>query len=256
MKIEGNLSGMPSGFSRLDLLTDGFQKGDLIVIAGRPGQGKTALGMEIMQHIAEYGFSGGIINLEMGVTQLGTRALSSTSTVPMWALNKGSLRPIEWQKITSAGTPLTLHNYRFISASTARTLKSIQAEISGLVENKACRAILVDYLQLIRNPEEKIREREIGSISMMLKEMAQSMDIPVIVLSQLNREVEKRPDKRPYLSDLRDSGQIEQDADIIIFIYPSKEEGIQNIEVAKGRNIGTGNIELIWDKMKTKFSDK
>ncbi len=245
-KHTGKIHGITSGFSEIDSITDGFQRGDLIIIGGRPSMGKTALAMNIIENC---GVPAGVISLEMTDTQIGIRTLASLSGININSLRKGFIRREEWSDIAIATSRMA--NMRVYFSFTARRAADIEKRIIELVEDRKVEIIVIDYLQLIRGNSTRQREREIADISIMLKGMAVDYQIPIIALAQLNRDVERRENKRPIMADLRESGSLEQDADIIAFLYRdeyynknSEDKGIAEIIIAKGRNIGTDVIKL------------
>ncbi len=240
-KNRNELSGIPSGFRDLDNLTDGFQGGDLIIIAARPGQGKSALAIALAENAS---VPVGIISIEMGAHQLGIRTLAQLSGVELWRLRKGILGNDHWPSLTKALSRFAQLPLYF-SFSSKNTIE-IERTITAMVEAYDSKMIILDYLQLTKSNESKKREQEVAEVSRLLKIMAQSYNIPIIAVSQLNREVEKRENKRPILSDLRESGAIEQDADIVIFLYRERQDadGTVELNIAKGRNIGCGTVKL------------
>ena len=247
------IHGIPSGFIDLDNITDGFQKGDFIILGGRPGMGKSAYAMNIIENC---GVSAGVVSLEMSGMQLGIRTLASLSGININSLRKGFIHHNEWSSITTATAQMA--NMPVFFSFSARRAQDIEKRIIELVEDKGAQIIVVDYLQLIRSEGSKQREREIADISVMLKGLAVDFQVPIIALAQLNREVERRENKRPILADLRESGSLEQDADIVIFLYrdeyynkDSTYKGIAEVIIAKGRNVGMDVVKLgfIPDKM-------
>jgi replicative DNA helicase len=256
---KGALSGIPSGLKDLDRLTDGWQRGDLIIVAGRPGTGKSALAMHFAQTSAAAGWPVGFISLEMERHQLGIRSLSSLSEVELWRLRKGFLSSDQLTNIASAVDKFAKLPISYYFA--ARDTRSISKIITLMVEVQGCRLILVDYLQLARaEGGRERREREVAEISWALKTAAQTHGVPIIALSQLNRDVE-REGRRPILADLRESGAIEQDADVVLFLFRAKAwednagKGPIEIIIAKGRNIGTGSITVFFDAERMRFGD-
>ena len=248
----GTLSGVPSGFRDIDGLTDGFQPGDLIIIAGRPGSGKSALAFSIAQEAAKKKNPVGIISLEMGRHAIGIRSLASMSQVSMWSIRKGIVSDSLLADIYSGAKDLSsLPIWFSFSAFDGR---SIEKTITSMVEEKDCKLIVVDYLQLVKNRSSHSREREVAEVSNALKRMTGLTNTPIILLSQLNRNPEKEK-RKPILADLRESGAIEQDADVIIFLHPGEVEGTLECIFAKGRNIGIGNATLNWNKDTMTFSD-
>lgn len=257
-------SGIPSGFKDLDLLTSGFQPGDLIIPAGRPSMGKTAIALSIARNAAPY-VPIGIFSLEMTEDSLALRLLASESRTKLWNLKNGYVAKTEWSVIHRGVTRIAEMPI-FFADRKARTLRALEQSIHSMCVSKNCGLIIIDYLQLIVNDSKgKTREREVSEISQMLKGAAVQYDIPIIALSQLSRAVESRENKRPILADLRDSGSIEQDADIVMFLYrddyydtdkrKSPFTGVVEINIAKGRNIGTGTVKLRWDAETQTFSD-
>lgn len=245
------VTGIPSGFKDLDELTSGFQRGDLIIIGGRPGMGKTAFAMNIAQHVAINTTEPvAIFSLEMSKEQLGIRMLCSEGMVNSSNVKKGQISRDVWSKLTSAasrlgGAPI------FIDDSSAITVLEIRAKARRLkLEHGGLGLVIIDYLQLMRSRGGfERREQEISDISRSLKALAKELKVPVIALSQLNRGVEQRPNKRPVLADLRESGAIEQDADVIIFLY---REEIYN----KTNPAIKGKAEVILEKQRNGPTDK
>jgi len=259
-----SVTGVPTGFVELDKMTSGLQNSDLIVVAGRPSMGKTALSMNIAQHVAmlrEGPIPVGIFSMEMSKEQLVTRLLSSESEVDHSKLRTGTLTSEEWPKLAQAAGKLS-EALIFIDDSPSMSVLELRARARRLKKEHGLGLIVVDYLQLMkgRTAGSDKREQEIAEISRFLKSLAKELNIPVIAISQLNRMVEQREDKRPRLADLRESGAIEQDADVIIFIYRDEvynknkdnNKGIAEIVIGKQRNGPTGTIELAFlDKIAT-----
>jgi len=268
---EDGLSGVPSGFSRLDRVTSGWQKSDLIIVAARPGMGKTALALTMCRNIAiNHKTPIGIFSLEMSTDQLVNRLISSESEIPSNKLRKGNLEEYEFvqlhEKIKDlAEAPI------YIDDTPGLSVFELRAKARRLVKNHGVKIIIVDYLQLMTAGGNKIgnREQEISTISRSLKGIAKELKIPVIALSQVNRGVESRTStsKRPILADLRESGAIEQDADIVTFIYRPEyykiyewensddSRGQAEIIIAKHRNGSLENIRLKFINTLAKFSD-
>ena len=268
---EDGLSGVPSGFSRLDRVTSGWQKSDLVIIASRPGMGKTALALTMCRNIAiNHKTPIGIFSLEMSTDQLVNRLISSESEIPSNKLRKGNLEEYEFvqlhEKIKDlAEAPI------YIDDTPGLSVFELRAKARRLVKNHGVKIIIVDYLQLMTAGGNKIgnREQEISTISRSLKGIAKELKIPVIALSQVNRGVESRTStsKRPILADLRESGAIEQDADIVTFIYRPEyykiyewensddSRGQAEIIIAKHRNGSLENIRLKFINTLAKFSD-
>jgi replicative DNA helicase len=245
--------GVPSGFIDIDRLTCGFQKSDLIIIAARPSMGKTALALNIAYHAAhKAGVPVAFFSLEMSKEQLVQRLMASEGKINSHRLRSGQMEPEEWVALNQV-EELLMKAPIYISDKPSPTPMEIRAQARRLKSRHGIGLIIVDYLQLAQDPRAKSREQEIGGISRALKALAKELDVPVIVLSQLNREVEKRPNKRPILADLRDSGQIEQDADLVLFIYRdevywegSPDKGIAEVWLAKQRNGPIGLVKLTY----------
>ena len=255
---KGKISGVPSGFKDIDAITDGFQPSDLIILGARPSMGKTALSLQIATNAAEKGFPVGVLSLEMGSQALGIRSIASLSQVELWKLRKGILKREDLSALyTAIARCAALPIYFSFSAF---DLEHIRKVIAQMVEVKGAKMIIVDYLQLAKNTKQKTREREIGEISTTLKQCAKTFNVPVLALSQLSRELEKRAaeERRPKLSDLRDSGQLEQDADVVMFLFrdnPKEVQGTVEVHFAKGRNIGLGVAKLYFNGMTMTMSD-
>ncbi|MGC9100556.1 MAG: replicative DNA helicase [Caldisericum sp.] len=253
------LSGIPSGFPSLDKITSGFQKSDLIIIAARPSIGKTSLALNLTEHIAiKSGKPVGFFSLEMSKEQLIERMLAAEAKVDMMRLKTGYLRDEDWPKLTEAYSNL-YEAPIYIDDSPDVTLNDIRTKSRRLKIEAKVEVIFIDYLQLIRS-EQKVENRvlEISQITRGLKNLARELDIPLVVLSQLSRAVEKREDKRPVLSDLRESGSIEQDADVVIFLHVPDEDNKEEIEliVAKQRNGPQGSARLQFLQEYTKFVER
>ncbi len=259
------ITGVPSGFKELDELTTGFQKGDLIVVGGRPSMGKTAFALNIAQHVGvELREPSAVFSLEMSKRQLAMRMLCSEAMVDSNNVRKGFIGKGDWHKLTSAAGRLSDANI-FIDDSSAINVLEMRAKARRLkMEHGGLSLVIVDYMQLMqgRGAFER-REQEISDISRSLKALAKELDVPVIALSQLNRGVEMRMEKRPSLADLRESGAIEQDADVIIFLYRDEvynrddesKRGRAEVIVAKQRNGPTGMVKLTFLNHCTKFTD-
>lgn len=259
------VTGLAMGFPLLDEMTAGMQNGDLIIIAARPSMGKTALAMNIAEHAAIYAKRPvAIFSIEMADEQLVQRLLGSVGRVDQHNLRTGRLNNDDWSKLSSAME--TLHDAPFIIEETsALTIVEMRARARRIArDNPGLGLIIVDYLQLMAGTAKNQTERtqEIGDISRGLKAIAKELDIPVIALSQLNRGVELRVNKRPVMSDLRDSGAIEQDADVVMFIYrdevyneESAEKGYAEIIVGKQRNGPIGHVHLQFVKEMTRFQN-
>ncbi len=257
------ITGVPSGYHQFDKMTAGLQPSDLIILAGRPSMGKTALAMNMVQHTAlNHGTPVGVFSLEMSKAQLGLRLLCSHSKVDSNDLRTGFIKDNDWPKLTRAAGDLSEATI-FIDDTAALSALEMRAKARRLKSEFDIGLIVVDYLQLMRGRADS-REQEISEISRSLKAMAKELDIPVIALSQLNRSLESRPNKRPQLSDLRESGAIEQDADVICFIYRDEvynkaednpKRGIAELIIGKQRNGPTGIIELAFIGKYTSFEN-
>jgi replicative DNA helicase len=246
------LSGVGSGFAEVDSLTDGWQGGDLIILAARPGMGKSALAMVCAENAK---VPVGVISIEMGEHQIGIRTVSKLSNVELWKLRKGLFLDENWHSINAALAKIAMLPIYF--SFTSKNVVEIERMITQMVETYSCKMVIIDYLQLTRGSDHRKREQEVAEVSRLLKCLAQSFNIPIMAVSQLNREVEKRENKRPMLSDLRESGAIEQDADVVMFLYrdTAKTAGPVEIIFAKGRNIGLGTVKLWFDGDKMTFRD-
>lgn len=259
------ITGVPTGFTEFDKLTAGLQPSDLIILAGRPSMGKTALALNVAKNAAmEHRVPVAIFSLEMSEDQLAMRLLCSESRVNSQDLRTGFIKDRDWPKLTKAAGDLSEAPI-FIDDTPGITVLEMRAKGRRLKTEHNIGLLVVDYLQLMqgRSSAER-REQEISEISRSLKAMAKELDVPVIALSQLNRSLESRPDKRPKLSDLRESGAIEQDADVICFIYRDEvyntaeenpKRGIAEVIIGKQRNGPTGKIELTFLDKYTTFEN-
>ena len=255
--------GVATGFNDLDKLTAGFQNGDLVIIAGRPSMGKTALALNIAAFAAAGNrVSTGILSMEMSKEQIMFRLIGSIGRINQKRLRNGRLSDDDWVRVqrsldTLAGAPL------FIDDTPALKPTEVRARARRLKREHDLGLIVVDYLQLMQaGGYNENRNTEISRISQSLKSLARELNIPVVVLSQLNRGVEQRTDKRPMMSDLRESGAIEQDADVIIFIYreerydpETRDKGLAEIIVAKQRNGPTDTVRLVYKGAFTRFEN-
>lgn len=257
------VTGVPTGFPDLDKITAGLQKSDMIIIAGRPSSGKTAFALSIMENAAcGHKVPCAIFSLEMSKESLVQRLLCSRAQVDASKLRGGFLSESDWPKLTRAAGMLSEAPI-YIDDSAMTTVLEMRAKIRRLKKEKDIGLVVVDYLQLVRtHGRMESREREISEISRNLKALAKEMEIPVIALSQLNRGVESRNDKRPMTSDLRESGSIEQDSDVIMLIYrdemynpESPDVGKAEIIIGKQRNGPTGVVQLAFLKQFTRFDN-
>lgn len=276
---EGHLTGVTTGFNRLDDLTSGLQPSDLIVIAGRPSMGKTALALNIAQNSAEAGFPVAIFSLEMSKEQLAQRLLASRAKVDLYRIRSGKLKNEDWPKLTTA-LGILYESPIFIDDTAAQSILEIKAKARRLTKQHNIKLIIVDYLQLVKGRHDADnREQEISDISRSLKAMAKEFNVPVIALAQLSRMPERREEKRPQLADLRESGAIEQDADVVAFVFrevvytackcPEEDKANKRcacdrskiakdaeIIVAKQRNGPTGPIKLTFLDEYTSFENQ
>jgi replicative DNA helicase len=258
---KGGTTGVKSGFQDLDKMTSGFQRSDLIIVAARPSVGKTAFALNIAQNVGvREKETVAIFSLEMGAPQLVQRMICAEANVDASRMRTGFLETDDWEKITMAIGSLSEANI-YIDDSPSATVADIRARCRRLKQEKGLGMILIDYLQLIHGRGKgDNRQQEVSEISRTLKQIARELDVPVIALSQLSRGVEQRQDKRPMMSDLRESGSIEQDADIVAFLYrddyydkESEKKNIIEIIIAKQRNGPVGTVELAFLKNFNKF---
>lgn len=255
--INRGTTGMQSGLTDLDKMTAGFQKSDLIIIAARPSVGKTAFALNIAQNVAiRVRETVAIFSLEMSADQLVQRMISAEGTIDGEKLKTGYFESEDWDKMTRAIGALSEANI-FIDDTPGITVGEIRSKCRELKKEKGLGLILIDYLQLIRGNGRsgENRQQEVSEISRTLKEIARELEVPVIALSQLSRGVEQRQDKRPMMSDLRESGSIEQDADIVGFLYrddyydkQTEKRNIIEVIIAKQRNGPTGTVEFAFMK--------
>jgi len=258
------ITGLPTGFTDFDERTSGLQQSDLIIVAGRPSMGKTAFAMNIVENVAlEKQRPVAVFSMEMPGEALAMRMLSSLGRIDQHRIRSGKLQEDEWPRLTSAVNMLS-GTRLFIDDTPALSPTEVRARARRLKrEQDDLALIVIDYLQLMQAPESnENRVAEISAISRSLKSLARELDIPVIALSQLNRSLEQRPNKRPIMSDLRESGAIEQDADLIAFIYrdevyneDSPDKGIAEIIIAKQRNGPIGSTRLTFLGQYTKFEN-
>jgi replicative DNA helicase len=269
---EGGLTGIPTGFSDLDRMTSGFQKSDLIIIAARPGMGKTAFMVSAMRNAAvQFGKPVAMFSLEMSSVQLINRLISAEAELMSDKITKGKLEPFEWQRLHERISNLSSAPI-YIDDTPALSIMELRAKSRQLKSQYDIQMIIIDYMQLMRGSDPgkggTNREQEIATISRGLKGLAKELNIPVIALSQLSRATETRGgDKRPMLSDLRESGSIEQDADMVIFLYrpeyygiledeeKNSTKGIGEVIIAKHRNGSLETIKLRFIGQFTKFAD-
>ncbi len=264
-KIKSNVTGIRTGFKEFDRKTAGLQNTDLILIAARPSMGKTAFALNVAQYAAEKGkIPTAIFSLEMSAEQLVNRMLCSEALVDAQKLRIGDLNADEWSYIARAAGSLS-EAPLFIDDTPAITPMQLLAKCRKLKLEHGLGLVVVDYLQLMDGSNGRrsdSQQQEVAFVSKSLKAIAKELDVPVIALSQLSRACESRQDKRPMMSDLRDSGAIEQDADMVCFLYrdeyynpDTEKKNVAELLISKHRNGSTGTIELAWIGMYTKFSD-
>lgn len=256
------VTGVPTGFSDLDKMTSGLQGGDLVIVAGRPSMGKTSLSMNIGEYVAiEQGLPVAVFSMEMGATQLAMRMLGSVGLLDQHRLRTGKLDADDWPRVTHAIQRMQ-EAQLYIDETPALTSMEVRARARRLARQCGkLGLIIIDYLQLMGSSSAgENRATEISEISRSMKGLAKELDCPLIALSQLNRSLEQRPNKRPVMSDLRESGAIEQDADLILFIYrdevynpDSPDKGTAEIIVGKQRNGPIGTVRLTFQGSSTRF---
>ena len=264
---EGDLTGLPTGFKELDRMTAGFQRNDLIIVAARPSVGKTAFALNIAQNTAiKTNETVAIFSLEMGASQLINRMLCAEGNIDAQNMRTGKLNDEEWRKLALAISTLSSTNI-FIDDSPGIRVNEIRSKCRRLKQEHGLGMIVIDYLQLIQGSGiggGENRQQEVSEISRTLKQLARELEVPVIALSQLSRGVEQRQDKRPMMSDIRESGSIEQDADIVAFLYredyydreaADEDNGTIEIIIAKQRNGPVGTVQLAFVKEYNKFVD-
>ncbi len=257
------ITGIPTGYVDFDRLTAGLQPADLIIVAARPGMGKTAFVLNIAINVAlDEGKSVAIFSLEMSKEQLALRMLSTVSRVDYQKIRTGNMHQDEWRKIIDAANLLS-DTKIFIDDTPAITALEMRAKARRLQSEHGLDLVIVDYLQLMRGRiKRENRQQEISEISRSLKELAKELNVPIVAVSQLSRAVENRTDKRPQLSDLRESGAIEQDADLVVFIYrdevyrpKTEEKNVAEIIIGKQRNGPVGTVKLTFLKECTRFEN-
>lgn len=261
---KGTVTGITTGFTDLDMMTAGLHESDLIIVAARPAMGKSAFAINLATNAAMKAKKPAVIfNLEMSKEQVANRILCSEALVDSNKVRTGKLDDEDWMKIASATGTLSEAPI-YIDDTPGITVMEIRAKCRKLKLEKDIGLIVIDYLQLVQgsNKRNSSREQEISEISRGLKILAKELEVPVIALSQLSRSAEKRDDKRPMLSDLRESGAIEQDADIVLFLYrddyynpDSEEKNVAEVIIAKHRGGSTGTVKLSWLPSYTKFGN-
>ena len=263
-KNKGSVTGVPTGFYDLDYKTAGLQPSDLIIVAARPSMGKTAFVLNIAEHVAvKQKITTVIFSLEMSKDQLVKRVISMNSKVDSQAIRTGDLQDEDWMKIVESAKDIGDSNL-VIDDTPGISVQELRSKCRKLKLEHNLGLIIIDYLQLMSGGSRRAesKQQEIAEISRSLKAIAREVNAPVIALSQLSRAVEQRPDKRPMMSDLRESGAIEQDADVVMFIYrddyynkESKDAGVSEIIIGKQRNGPTGTVKLRWLSQFTKFAN-
>lgn len=256
------VTGIPSGYKKLDSMSSGFQNGDFIVLAARPSMGKTALALSIASQAAKNGFTTGFFSLEMSAEQLTLRLLSSESGIAHHNIRNATISSEEWVDLTNVAAQLA-ETKLFIDDTAMLSIMDLRAKARKLKVEHGLQFLVIDYLQLLHsNKRHENRHQEVSQISRSLKALAKELEIPVLSLSQLSRAVENRMDKRPMLSDLRESGAIEQDADLIMFLYrdvvynsDTENPALSELIIGKQRNGPTGTLYLNFSKELTRFDD-
>ncbi len=258
----GGLTGIASGYEMLDQMTSGFQKGDLVILAARPSMGKTALALNIGSHAAANGLNVGVFSLEMGGEQLTLRLLSAESNIAHHNIRNATITSDEWVELINAASRLSERKL-FIDDTAGLDIMALRAKARKLKSQHGIDFLIIDYLQMLHSTKKhENRHQEVSEISRALKALAKELQVPILALSQLSRAVDSRMDKRPMLSDLRESGAIEQDADVIMFLYrdivynPDTENpALAELIVGKQRNGPTGMVQLQFLRELTKFED-
>ena len=262
-KTKGNVTGLATGFTDLDYKTSGFQPSDLILVAARPSMGKTALVLNIAQYMAfKQNKHVAIFSLEMSKEQLMNRLLSMESKVDSQSMRNGNLKDEDWGKLIESAGVIGDSNL-MIDDTPGISIRELRSKCRKFKLESGLDIIMIDYLQLMSGSgKSDSRQQEISDISRSLKAIARELNVPVVALSQLSRAVESRTDHRPMLSDLRESGAIEQDADVVMFIYrddyynkDSENKGIAEVIIAKQRNGPIGTVNLVWLPDYTKFAN-
>ena len=264
-KTKGRVTGIATGFTDLDYKLTGLHGAELILIAARPAMGKTAFALNIAQYAAfRDNHKVAMFSLEMSKEQLVTRLIASESMVDSQMIRTGELRDSDWDKLIEGAA--LIGNSKMIIDDTAISLAEIRSKCRKYKQTYGIELVVIDYLQLMTGSgsrRNESRQQEISEISRALKMLARELDVPIIALSQLSRAVEARQDHKPMLSDLRESGAIEQDADVVMFLYrdeyynpDTEKKNLAEVIVAKQRNGSTGSVELVWLGQYTKFANK
>lgn len=256
------ITGIPSGYRKLDQMTSGFQKGDFVVLAARPSMGKTALALSMALAAANEELSVGFFSLEMSAEQLTLRLLSAESGIAHHNIRNATITSEEWLELTKVAGHLGQMKL-FIDDTAMLDIMDLRAKARKLKAEHNVQLLVIDYLQLLSSPKKhENRHQEVSEISRALKALAKELELPIIALSQLSRAVDSRMDKRPMLSDLRESGAIEQDADVIMFLYresvynqETENPSLAELIIGKQRNGPTGTVHLHFAKEQTKFEN-
>ncbi len=260
-KVKGTVTGLPTGYPDMDFQLAGLQRSDLVLLAARPSMGKTALALNIAQYVAFHEHEAvAIFSLEMSKEQLVNRLLAMESRVDSKLIRNGNLADSDWERLIEGADTLAKSSL-LIDDTPGISISELRSKCRKFKLEYDVKLIILDYLQLMSTSRRSdSRQQEISDISRALKQIARELDVPVLALSQLSRQVEQRDDHRPRLSDLRESGAIEQDADVVMFIYrddyynkDSDNRGIAEINIAKQRNGPTGSFNLVWMEQYTKF---
>lgn len=263
-KNKGKITGIPTGFTDLDYKLTGLHPSQLLIVAARPAMGKMAFVLNIAQHVAfRQNVPVAIFSLEMSKEQLVTRLMSMEAMIDSQLIRTGELEDQDWEKLMESAAVIG-HSPLIIDDTPGLTIAEIRSKCRRYKQAQGVGLVIIDYLQLMAgNGKSESRQQEISEISRSLKALAREIDAPIIALSQLNRAVDSRTDHKPVLSDLRESGSIEQDADVIMFIYrddyynpDTEKKNLAEIIVAKQRSGSTGSIELAWLGQYTKFANK
>ena len=258
---KGETTGVSSGFPELDAMTSGFQKGDMILIAARPSMGKTTFALNLAEYAAlRAGKNVAVFSLEMSKEQLAYKLLCSEANVDMTKLRNGNLEDKDWENIAKASGPLAAAKI-FIDDTAGTSVMDMRSKCRKLKMEHGIDLIVIDYLQLMSGSSPENRQQEVSEISRSIKALAKEMQCPVIALSQLSRAPEQRADHRPMLSDLRESGSIEQDADLVMFLYrdeyynkETEDKNVAECIIAKQRNGPVGTVKLAWIGQFSKFA--
>ena len=262
-KNRGKIQGVPTGFADLDRMLTGMHPGEFILIAARPSMGKTSIGLNIVDNAAiRHGAKVAVFSLEMPAEQLAMRMLCCEACVDMQSVRRGMLTAEDWEKLTDAMVPIA-RSQIYIDATSGISVPEVRSKARRLQMEHGLDLVLIDYLSLMTaTGRNNSRQEEVSSISRALKGLAQELKIPIIVLQQLSRANAGRSDHRPILSDIRDSGAIEQDADVVMFLHreayydpETEKKNIAEVIIAKQRNGPLGTVELGWQAEYTKFVD-